>query len=146
MFLYKCCSAVRCCFLLHLEYIAFYVHTLTCFFFSGLGELDPSNLADFGNESFLPKTQGTRPQNVRCGLASEQKCVRTLDDWDRIRYDRTKSGDILLYDGYRYDRRASYNDIMYWGCAKKRLNCNVYMITHKNKPTYVAISGVHNHL
>ncbi|XP_039494912.1 modifier of mdg4-like isoform X11 [Drosophila santomea] len=112
----------------------------------GLGELDPRNLADFGNESFLPKTHGTRPQNVRCGLASEQKCVRTLDDWDRIRYDRTKSGDVLLYDGYRYDRRANYNDIIYWWCAKKRLNCNVYMITHKTKPTYVAISGVHNHL
>nr|AAC17459.1 doom [Drosophila melanogaster] len=111
-----------------------------------LGELNPSNLADFGNESFLPKTKGKRPQNVRCGLAPDQKCVRTLDDWDRIRYDRTRSGDVLVYDGYRYDRRANYNDIIYWGCAKKRLSCNVYMITHKNKPTYVAISGVHNHL
>lgn len=116
------------------------------FYFSDLGELNPSNLADFGNESFLPKTKGKRPQNVRCGLAPDQKCVRTLDDWDRIRYDRTRSGDVLVYDGYRYDRRANYNDIIYWGCAKKRLSCNVYMITHKNKPTYVAISGVHNHL
>nr|XP_036672574.1 modifier of mdg4-like isoform X10 [Drosophila suzukii] len=112
----------------------------------GLTDLNPSILADFGNESFLPKTRGSGRQKVRCGLAPEQKCVRTLDDWDRVRYERTSGGDVLIYDGDRYQRRASYDDILYWTCAKKRLNCGVYMITHKNKPTYVAISGVHNHL
>ncbi|XP_017056936.1 modifier of mdg4-like isoform X11 [Drosophila ficusphila] len=111
-----------------------------------LVERSSSILADYGNESFLPKTRGNQPQRIRCGLAPEQQCVRTLDDWDRIRYERTSSGDILHYDGERYQRRANYDDNIYWACAKKRMNCNVYMITHKNKPTNVAISGVHNHL
>ncbi|KAH8357155.1 hypothetical protein KR084_004452, partial [Drosophila pseudotakahashii] len=111
-----------------------------------LVDVNPSILADFGNESFLPKTQGAGRQNIRSGLATEQKSVRTLDDWDRIRYERTSGGDVLIYDGERYQRRATYDDNIYWACAKKRMNCNVYMITHKNKPTSVAISGVHNHL
>ncbi|XP_052858421.1 modifier of mdg4-like isoform X9 [Drosophila gunungcola] len=110
-----------------------------------LSDLDPSILADYGNESFLPKSRGARRQQIRCGLSNQQKCVRTLDDWDRIRYERTNGGDVLIYDGDRYLRQANYDDNIYWSCAKKRLNCNVYMITHKNKPTNVAISGVHNH-
>ncbi|KAH8346110.1 hypothetical protein KR067_005309, partial [Drosophila pandora] len=111
-----------------------------------LTDVDPSILGDFGNESFLPKTRGTVRQKIRCGLAEDQKCMRTLDDWDRIRYERTVTGDVLIYDGQRYMRRANYGDNIYWVCAKKRLNCKVYMITHKNKPTLVAISGVHNHV
>ncbi|KAH8340914.1 hypothetical protein KR059_009559, partial [Drosophila kikkawai] len=111
-----------------------------------LTELDPSILGDYGNESFLPKTMGSGRQRIRCGLATKQKCLRTLDDWDRIRYERTRTGDVLIYNGNRYRRQANYEDNIYWSCVKKRMNCNVYMITHKDKPTYVAISGVHNHV
>ncbi|KAH8264247.1 hypothetical protein KR038_005194, partial [Drosophila bunnanda] len=111
-----------------------------------LTELDPSILGEYGNESFLPKTQGSGRQRIRCGVATNSKCVRTLDDWDRIRYERTRSGDVLIYDGNRYRRQGNYEENIYWSCVKKRMNCNVYMITHKDKPTYVAISGVHNHV
>ncbi|KAH8369081.1 hypothetical protein KR009_000165 [Drosophila setifemur] len=109
-------------------------------------EIGSSILGDYGNESFLPQTRGSGGQRIRCGLASKQKCARTLDDWDRVRYERTIQGDCLIYDGQRYTRRANYNDNIYWTCVKKRMGCNAYMITHKNKPTNVAISGVHNHV
>ncbi|XP_030374920.1 modifier of mdg4-like isoform X12 [Scaptodrosophila lebanonensis] len=111
-----------------------------------LVDIDPHVLGDFGNESFLPKLSSTRAQNVRCGLARTQSNTRTLDDWDRVRFERTARGDILVYNGHRFMRRATYDDNIYWSCCKKRLQCNVYMITHKTKPTYVAISGVHNHV
>ncbi|KAH8374978.1 hypothetical protein KR200_010110, partial [Drosophila serrata] len=111
-----------------------------------LTELDPSILGDYGNESFLPKTKGSGKQRIRCGLATNSKCVRTLDDWDRIRYERTRTGDVLIYDRNRYRRQGNYEDNIYWSCVNKRFNCPVYMITHKDKPTYVAISGVHNHV
>lgn len=102
-------------------------------------------LGDYGNESFLPKSRGSGPQAIRCGLSANRKFTRTLDDWDRVRYERTASGIVLVYDGQRLTRRGAYGDTIYWVCIKKRLHCNVYMLTNKNKPTYVAISGVHNH-
>ncbi|XP_034137635.1 modifier of mdg4-like isoform X12 [Drosophila guanche] len=109
-----------------------------------LTELDPNVLGSYGNESFLPKSSGSGPQAVRCGLATKQKCVRTLDDWDRVRYERTKGGVTLIYDGQRYTRRAIYAENIYWSCSKKQ--CRALMITSKKKATYVGISGVHNHL
>ncbi|KRF78275.1 modifier of mdg4 isoform X13 [Drosophila virilis] len=111
-----------------------------------LRPLDPNNLGDYGNESFLPKSRGIVPQSIRCGLSAKRSCTRTLDDWDRVRYMRTLGGDVLIYDGQRFTRRGAYEDTIYWMCSRKRLNCKVYMITNRNKPTYVAISGVHNHI
>ncbi|XP_064550538.1 modifier of mdg4 isoform X13 [Drosophila montana] len=111
-----------------------------------LRQLDPNNLGDYGNESFLPKSRGIVPQSIRCGLSAKRTCTRTLDDWDRVRYVRTLAGDVLIYDGQRFTRRGAYGDTIYWVCSRKRLNCKVYMITNRNKPTYVAISGVHNHI
>ncbi|XP_034485534.1 modifier of mdg4-like isoform X14 [Drosophila innubila] len=110
-----------------------------------LTELNPNNLGDYGNESFLPKTAGKGPQTIRIGLAGKQKLTRTLDDWDRVHYELTANGDVLVYEGQRFSRGGTYGENIYWVCKKKRLQCNVYMITNKNKPTYVAISGVHNH-
>ncbi|XP_017846809.1 modifier of mdg4 isoform X11 [Drosophila busckii] len=110
-----------------------------------LAELDPQILGDYGNESFLPKPRCPKPQSIRCGIAAKQKNARTLDDWDRVRYQHTAAGVNLLYNGQRFIRRGHYNDTIYWMCKKHRSQCNVYMITSKNKPTHVAISGVHNH-
>ncbi|KAH8407907.1 hypothetical protein KR222_000129 [Zaprionus bogoriensis] len=108
--------------------------------------LDPNILGDYGNESFLPKSRGSGPQAIRCGLSASRKLTRTLDDWDRVRYERTSSGVVLIYDGQRFMRRGAYGDTIYWACVKKRMHCSVYMITNKHKPTQVAISGVHNHV
>ncbi|XP_060650278.1 modifier of mdg4-like isoform X11 [Drosophila nasuta] len=110
-----------------------------------LTELNPNNLADYGNESFLPKFRGRRTQNVRVGLAVKQKCARTLDDWDRVRYERTANGDVLIYENQRFTRSGIYGDTLFWNCTKRRSQCAAYMITNQKKPTYVAISGVHNH-
>ncbi|KAH8310389.1 hypothetical protein KR044_001050 [Drosophila immigrans] len=108
-------------------------------------ELNPNNLGDYGNESFLPKSRGSGPQRVRVGLSRKQKCARTLDDWDRVRYERTANGDVLIYENQRFVRRGTYGETVFWSCDKRRSQCGAYMITNQTKPTYVAISGVHNH-
>ncbi|KAH8278939.1 hypothetical protein KR018_011333, partial [Drosophila ironensis] len=107
--------------------------------------LDPNILGNFGNESFLPNTSKSGPQRIRCGLAEKQNQIRTLDDWDRIRYKRTVNGDVLIYNGHSFTRRATYEGHIYWPCAQIRVRCGVYMITSVDKPTQVAIIGVHNH-
>ncbi|XP_017846817.1 modifier of mdg4 isoform X18 [Drosophila busckii] len=85
-----------------------------------LAELDPQILGDYGNESFLPKPRCPKPQSIRCGIAAKQKNARTLDDWDRVRYQHTAAGVNLLYNGQRFIRRGHYNDTIYWMCKKHR--------------------------
>ncbi|KAH8358662.1 hypothetical protein KR093_001658 [Drosophila rubida] len=116
-----------------------------CISFPALTELNPYNLGDYGNESFLPRSRGSGPQKIRVGLSLKQKCARTLDDWDRVRYERTWKGDVLIYENHRFSRRGTYGDTVFWSCNNRRPHCAAYMITNQKKPTYVAISGVHNH-